>query len=460
MDRRSALRHLFSTVPVVAVMPSVLVSCKDTELFPEGTYQGSVIVVGAGAAGMYTAWLLQQRGVDVTILEATERHGGRIRPLEGFSDFPIELGAEEIHGKRSIWYDLITASGAEIAGGENEDFVWFDNQLQEEDILDSDAGLKDAQKLLENISDYEGADITVNEWIAAENLPDSVHPYLNTIIGNENGASNDRIGVRGLAEADGRWTSGNQNYLLAGGSHLNILEETFDTVLDTIVYNTAVRSISYTGDNVVLTDQNNETYTADKVVLAVPLPILADEYITFDPELPEAKLTAAKSLGMGAGMKIILKFSERFWPENMGSIVGGEVVPEYWSTGTGRSADNNVLTAFVHGSNAEALVALGTEAIPTVLGELAAMYERTPAAMANLLVDSYTMDWAAEPFIRGTYSFPMPGSDGAREVLAEPLVERIYFAGEATNTNGHFSTVHGALETGARAALEILRTSS
>lgn len=464
MNRRQLLQHLLATVPAAAVLPSLLVSCKDTELYANTNYNGRVVIVGAGVAGMYAAWLLQAKGADVTILEATDRHGGRVRPLENFSDFPIELGAEEVHGKRSLWYDLLQnsepmKSGAvSLSEGDTTDYVWFNGALQEAGILEEDPDLKAAIKLLEDIGDYEGADLTADEWIVSHNLPDHIHPYLNTVIGNEFGASNDRIGVRGIAEGENLWTSGDQNYLMAGGSHLSVMESMFESVLDKIVYEVPVRTITYDTDEIRLTDAHQNSYTADKVIVAVPLPILADEYIIFDPPLPAAKVDAAKSLGMGAGMKIILQFAERFWPEDLGSILGGEVVPEYWSTGTGRSAANNVLTAFVHGSKAEPLSLLGDLAVPAVVEELAAMYDRTPAELNGLLTNSYIMDWGAEPFTRGTYSFPTPGSDGARTVLAEPLVEKVFFAGEATNLNGHFATVHGAMETGAAAARAILNT--
>jgi monoamine oxidase len=67
-------------------------------------------------------------------------------------------------------------------------------------------------------------------------------------------------------------------------------------------------------------------------------------------------------------------------------------------------------------------------------------------------------NWADEPFIKGAYSFPNPESTGQREILARPEYGKIFFAGEATNFNGHLATVHGAMESGYRACKEILES--
>ena len=72
----------------------------------------------------------------------------------------------------------------------------------------------------------------------------------------------------------------------------------------------------------------------------------------------------------------------------------------------------------------------------------------------KLLADN--KNWANEPYIGGSYSYPSINSAGQRENLASSISNKLFFAGEATNYNGHLATVHGAMETGYRAAIEIL----
>jgi len=134
------------------------------------------------------------------------------------------------------------------------------------------------------------------------------------------------------------------------------------------------------------------------------------------------------------------------------------VVPEYWSTGVGgRSVQDNVLTAFVMGSYAENLLALGSGMIQAILNDLDHMYGTGVATNGNLAA-SYVMNWGADPFTKGTYSYPIPGGSGAREIIATTIGNKIFFAGEATHTAGHNSTVHGAMETGLRAVEELFKS--
>lgn len=94
MDRKHFLR-LLALGGLVPMLGPSLSGCKKDG--PLNEYSGTVTIIGAGAAGLYAGWLLKQAGATVKILEATDRIGGRIKELIGFADFPIELGAEEIH---------------------------------------------------------------------------------------------------------------------------------------------------------------------------------------------------------------------------------------------------------------------------------------------------------------------------------------------------------------------------
>jgi monoamine oxidase len=161
---------------------------------------------------------------------------------------------------------------------------------------------------------------------------------------------------------------------------------------------------------------------------------------------------------MGDGLKIILKFNEAFWPANLGSIVGPGPVPEFWTTASGgRSDNNNLLTAFVNGENAESLIALGDGMIPAILAQLDTFFGNG-VATANY-ADHFIMNWADMPYIRGAYSYPKPGmAPETRGLLKVAVNNKIYFAGEAVHDGGHHGTVHGAMESALAAVTKILTT--
>lgn len=458
MKRRDALKLLGLGVPAGALFPSLFTSCKSNQLFEGLQYNGKVVIVGAGIAGLYAAYLLQQRKVNVTILEASNVIGGRIRSLETFSDFPVELGAEEIHGQRSVWYDLIRSTGSEFASGNGLDFIRLDNTLKKMMDVENDTDIKKVDDLIANWSSYAGGDVTADQYIQAQGIPARVQHYMNAVIGNEFGASNDRIGLKGVADADALWTAGDKNFMLRDRSFMSIIREKLADVIPLVTYSSQVRSIDYSGTTITLTDQNGQTYTADRVIITTPLTILRDGDITFTPALPAERTAAFSRIGMGAGMKVILRFQNRFWDYGTGSIYSDGVVPEYWSTGGGgRSPSNTVLTAFAHGAKAEYLQSLGGGLVNAILADLDDMYGTGTVGLA-VLQASFVMDWTTQPFIRGTYSYPKPGDAGARDVIAAPLNNKVFFAGEATHTKGHFGTVHGAMETGFRAVDELFKS--
>jgi monoamine oxidase len=456
-------RRLFiQSLPVFSALPSVLACEKDTPTNPDydpsvetpdamgtGTKTGSVIVVGAGAAGLYAGWLLQQKGLQVQILEAAATHGGRLRPLSNFADFSVELGAEEIHGSKSEFYRIAQAANARFGAKSDEDYYSLDGLLRSESQIANDADVKKAVAFVDNARDYAGTDQTVLAHQKAQGVADRTAHFVNAQIGNEYGTSNNRLSIKGIAEEDNLWSAGDDNFLVTNKSLLSCLESRVSAVLPLVKLNVEVQKIDYTNDLIVLTDQNNRTYSAQKIIIATPLSILKENRIRFTPTLPTSKTDSFNKIGFGAGLKIILKFSQAFWATDLGSLYG-EVVPEYWFTSKGRGA-TNVLTAFVMGEKAEMLSAQGTAAVQTVVAELDKLYGNTVAS--RTLMASHIEDWSKNSFIRGAYSYPIVGGGIVqRQMLQKSVDKKLFWAGEATHSKGHSGTVHGAIESGIWAA--------
>jgi monoamine oxidase len=170
--------------------------------------------------------------------------------------------------------------------------------------------------------------------------------------------------------------------------------------------------------------------------------------------LTPEKGRALEQLGSGPVTKIILRFDRPFWPANLERVSTPLHPRFFWRTGAGRNHERPVLTVYTGASAARALNRLGPKgAIRAVTADLRAIFglPRDPAVVAFRFVD-----WSADPFAGLGYSFVRPGGVGARALLAAPTEGVLFWAGEATNP-ARPATVHGAVESGIRAAQEVLQ---
>lgn len=454
--RRTVLAALASAAPLATPLSALgIAACKpgrDTH----------VVVIGAGAAGLWAAQLLVNKGFTVTLLEASSRYGGRILADTTLADYPVELGAEEVHGSSSVLYSMCQDANVSFVDSVTEDRFWMADgdgtfALRDEAVLETDDVLAAAARFIDDLYNWSGDDVTVTERLDDAGIADRARFLVEAQVGNEYGSDNDHVGVLSLAEDDALWTSGSGNYALSEASMLSLIELACPDSRDLVQLGAVVGSLQSNETRVTATLTDGANISADYAIVTVPLGVLKAGTIAFDPALSDVKLTAIASVGFGTGMKIILSFSDRFWPDDLGSLYGAEHAPELWAPGLGRSQNPLELTAFVMGAKADALTAAsldgGDQAVfDLILADLDAIFD---GAATPALVGAVLQDWTQEPYILGSYSFPSPGSSGLRGDLAS-AEGRIHFAGEATHTGGMYATVHGALETGERAVQEIL----
>jgi monoamine oxidase len=159
-------------------------------------------------------------------------------------------------------------------------------------------------------------------------------------------------------------------------------------------------------------------------------------------------------------LRVILRFQEAFWEENecisfAGFLLSDEpAFPTWW---TPLSVRAPLITGWSAGPHADPLLGKPHAYIVSqAVDALTRITRADSARVANLLEAAYFHDWHADPFSRGAYSYVPAHALAARAVLATPVAATIYFAGEATELNGHSATVHGAIASGKRAAQQIL----
>jgi monoamine oxidase len=454
MERRKFLEQTFWTLPALGMLPALLSACKDTSLTDAPTFKGKVAVIGAGISGLYAAYLLREMGAQVTIYEATSVHGGRLRSFTGFGDFPMEEGAERIVGNKSSWYDAAKSTGASLAEVSAPEYYFVNGQWKSESQVAQDSDFLKAKEILQDIQSYSGGDTDAEVFGTVSGISESWKHVLDAWTGTYHGTTANKIGILGIQEKNQLRSAGTEEYIVRDRSMLEIVEAKFSSIINSIEYNTPIANVNYTDSNIVLTAENGDTYTTQRVIVTVPVTMLMQSGITFTPILPTLHRQSIGKIGMDFGVKVHLQFSNIFWPQNAGKMIMPGLMPVFWPAGNGRSAENNILAGVAFGDQAEALHDLGADMLPAILAQLDACFGEGVAS--GSLINSRITDWGAERWFRGAISYPKLYTTDARGILAEPVANRVFFAGEATHPKGHFGTVHGAMETGLRAAKEVL----
>jgi len=155
---------------------------------------------------------------------------------------------------------------------------------------------------------------------------------------------------------------------------------------------------------------------------------------------------------MGQLCKLILWFKRPFWPP-FGFLAADGLVPAWWPVYLGAEA---VLMGYCGGPSSQVLAGMGENAaVHQALDEVISLFGRPGL---NAFVKGQLVDWSHDPWAQGGYSYTPVGAGDVRAVLSMPVAGTLFFAGEATCTNGHAATVHGAIESGRRAAEDVLET--
>jgi polyamine oxidase len=430
-----------------------------------------VIVIGAGMAGLTAASALRRAGVEVVVLEARDRLGGRTYTAD-VGGAPIDLGGAWIHTPLGNPMSVLAAQAgvatadadpvaelAKLSGFDALSGGWLDsNDFGYALLLTSifDGALPDLRAQL-------GPGATVEDAIAlfVATRPDPAEAL-------RRGA----FGIRVLAE---QFESGPTTdlslawYENAGGAYEG--DDVFPlggyrTIVDHLASGLDVRrSCVVTGvarnDDGVTVTAEDETFEGSHAIVTVPLGVLRSGAIAFTPPLADARLASLARLGFGHFEKVALRFDEPFW------LDAGRINFVYLSASGAREFPVFLdLTPYV---GVPALVALCSAAFAQSLAGSsdAAIEARVLDILAELFgdglpapVDAAVSHWGIDPFTRGAYSYIALGASPADfDVLAEPEGGRVLFAGEHTN-GARYGYADGALDSGVREAKRLLRTAT
>jgi monoamine oxidase len=426
-----------------------------------------VIVIGAGAAGLSAARSLAERSFRVIVLEARDRIGGRVlsQPTAR-AVLPAELGAEFIHGPATETLALLREAGMAAIGTGGESWIFGQGgalRREKRDFSDSAAIFEKVRLLAhdETVEHFLGRfanDPALRETVAnalafAEGF-DAVDPTIASTraIADELSSGTDSVSARPI----GGYPTVFERLRAAcvdAGAHIR---------LSTIVQRVSWRRGAVTVDVLEPRGATN-VVRARAAVVTLPAGVLAARGVAgapaFEPDLPAAKNVALGNIPMGDVVKVVLEFRTAFWErmhdgryrEAAFFRSTGQPFAAYW---TQFPVHGEIVSAWVGGPRAVALRDVPeAERIERALRGFGTMLGALELACAEF-VRGFVHDWHRDPFARGAYSYVAVGGGDARAVLAEPLDGTLFFAGEATSNDGQGGTVNGALETGARAAVE------
>jgi monoamine oxidase len=372
----------------VPLLSSVLLQSCSTKslLFPklDSSFNGRVIIIGAGAAGMSAGYLLKQYGIEFKILEASSVYGGRLKKAENFTNFPLDLGAEWIHVDPRILGEIANKS------------------------ID--------QSVFETI-DYNPQ--TIKTW---KNGKLKSHNYIKNLYSE--------------------WKFKRSTWF--DFFEQNIVPE----ISDNIVLNKPVVEINYAANAVIAKTADNESFQADKVLVTVPIKILQNEQIAFIPEMPQEKKEAIGKVFMGDGIKIFIEFNEKFYPDMLsyGNIFKALTDENkfVYDAAFKKDSDKHILGLFAINEKASAYTKLSEEEI--ILKFLSELDEIFEGKATTHYKQHIIQNWSNEPYIQGAYSYSFDGNkNDIVNSISEPLMNNIYFAGEALSKDNQ-AMVQGACE--------------
>jgi monoamine oxidase len=415
-----------------------------------------VLVIGGGLAGLAAAARLTEKGHTVTLLEARDRLGGRAWSVERPGGSPVELGAEWV-ADDGVIRDLCRETGIPVVAARG---TWQRRVGSGWESFDELPELN--AELISRMRARRGEDRSLAQALA-ECCSDSglaeARSVLLSYVQGFHAADPARLSVKWLAEVEEKQPAEASSLRIPGGTTQLVRELARRLGMTDVHLGTPVRTIRWTA-GAAMVETTNDRWDGEAVIVTVPLSILKaapgdPSAIRFDPALPELREAAAK-LEMGQATKLCLEFREPFW-RAIGPLrdalflnAFGQAIPTWW---TALDPEEPSLTGWAGGPAAARLATRGSEELVELgMTSLAGALGLPVAEVADQLVASYHHDWQSDPFARGAYSYVGVGGITAHETLSRPIDRTIFLAGEACAGGGRNATMHGAIESGLRAA--------
>jgi monoamine oxidase len=418
------------------------------------------IVIGAGISGLEAATVLQQNNMQVMILEARNRIGGRIETTT-MSGVYTDLGATWFHDvdnnvlanlANQFSVPLINTPVASTAFGVYNNGV----PLNISSSIYSSYPLLNLALLGRTYANCGSFADAINCFVTNVLPPSPDNVYIayaqNILLSSWFGT--DTTNVSSIV---------GPSYLNLGHDaipsigYTNFLETIFDINSLNINLNSVVSVINYTNDRVIINTADGKAFSAKYVIITVPIGVLQSNSIQFTPSLPSAQQTAIQNLGYGAMNKIFLLFASPFWnqtppvtfflPYTANPDINYYMIYNYY-----QFLNQPILMTFTIGEFAkEQELLTDTQIVNNVMTQIRLIYPSAPDPLQYQVTR-----WGQDPFSLGAYSYPSINTSYEDIVnLTLPVQNKLFFAGEAVNQMKD-GTADAAYTSGLNAANAVL----
>jgi monoamine oxidase len=444
-----------------------------------------IVVVGAGLAGLAAAYELKSVGYQVTVFEAQNRVGGRVKSLRNWiANKVVEAGGELIGKNHLAWRSYAAKFGLaflKASKGTPSDPIFLKGMLLTEQQcqslakeLDVAVGIlnREARRIPNPYAPWTAPNARASDGLSLAKRLQSLPVSLLCILSldeqfeGDNGVRTDSqsyLGVLAMIRGGNckRPNGGNYSYWddtethRCEGGNVRLAEE-FSKQLDSneLRYNQVVREINTNDKAVRVTLDSGDSVEGDDVILAVPPSVWSD--ITFRPGLRPARRFRPPFCcpQMGKNVKFLMAFNARFWPSQEGPGFSSDgPINLVWESSENQVGSEVALAAFSGGDDAEACERWeASERQSHYLYELCRAHRNAEKAF----VKGEFEDWPTAEWTKASYSFPRPGEIMKWGRFLDVGQGRLHFAGEDT-CYAFIGYMEGALQSGLRVAEKLAR---
>ena len=422
-----------------------------------------VIVIGAGVAGMVAASALAEAGFCVIVLEARDRIGGRVFTLQDVGQqFPIELGAEFIHGRPREIFDILKRGKIPVSEVDGDSWCFQTGQLSLCDFF------SEVDEILQRMND-DSPDESFASFLkrCCADASQEARQRALAYVSGFNAADPGEVSVHWLvremrAEEE---IEGDRAFRARGGYQalLDLLQQRVAEANVGVRTNTIVQRVRWHAGSVsidAVRENRAVSLHATRVLVTVPLGVLQARpgepgAIEFSPPLPPEKTQAIAGMEMGKVLRVALHFKDRFWDRISASgsraktfarmsflFSQDQWFPTWWTSIPDRFP---IITGWAPWKSAERLASEGMPVVTRAIHTLGGLLGVGATELEGLLENAYFHDWQADPYSRGAYSYVKAGAAAGPEILSRPVNDTLFFAGEAADMTGNNGTVHGAI---------------
>lgn len=386
------------------------------------------VVIGAGAAGISAARSCKERGFSCIVLEAGNKIGGRASTVQFPDGSVFDLGAHWLHSPALNPLTRLVFSGHEA-------------QTEPLATAYSKAGVLLDQTEVQRCDDLVGkcfADIAVRGEDGLDEAASdysTIEPACRIAFTNKVGVPPERTSAVDFAcyvwEGDDIPAREGMGTLIAGlGAGLDIR------------FNSRVEAIDLTKADRVRVSGTWGSLEARRAIVTVSTGVLQSGAIRFIPKLPSLQRDAIEGLPMGSCNKLRLSFTRRVFDDLPPSLLVPLDDPNEAMEIVLRENGEETAVGMFHGPFGRKLAAQGEAAMSDhLIAKLAKLFGSDISKCLSPL--RMSVDWDANPLVKGYVAAALPGCAGARAALAEPVGNRLTFAGEATSAR-FMGDVHGA----------------